>query len=51
MTCRECENYEKCNNNKKIKIEINFGGATRLCNYVNQICKDYTPKRSDNNGE
>ena len=32
MTCRECENFEECNNNKKIKIEINlFDGDTSLC--------------------
>lgn len=47
MTCRECENYEKCNANAKIKIEINFGGASRLCPYVEQICRDCKPKRSD----
>ena len=44
-TCGDCKNYEYCNANKKIKIEVVLGeSVAKLCNYVEQICRRYTPK-------
>ncbi|MBR3767547.1 MAG: hypothetical protein IKL10_04820 [Clostridia bacterium] len=45
-TCRECKNYDECNKNKKIKIEVVPGEpVAKLCNYVEQICRRYTPQK------
>ena len=44
-TCRDCKNYEDCNANQKIKIEVVLGEPiAKPCNYVEQICHRYTPK-------
>lgn len=45
-TCRECKNYQKCNENKKIKIEVVIGEpVAKPCNYVEQICRDFKPQK------
>lgn len=44
-TCRDCKNYEDCNENQKIKIEVVLGEPiAKPCNYVEQICCRYKPK-------
>ena len=46
MTCRDCKNYQKCNIIKKIKIEVVIGEpVAKLCNYVEQICYSFQPKK------
>ena len=45
MTCKDCKNYQKCNEGKGIKIEVVIGEPiAKLCNYVEQICRNFKPK-------
>lgn len=47
MTCRECKNYEKCNKEENIKIEVYDDGwidEPTLCTYVECICKRFEKK-------
>lgn len=43
-TCRNCSNYDDCNKEGKIKIEVTLGEPiTKLCGYVDQICRRFDP--------
>ena len=46
--CRDCKNYEDCNANKKIKIEVVLGEPiAKPCDYVEKICRRFAPKERD----
>lgn len=52
MTCKECKNYEACDAQMKILIEIaGWPDEPQLCTYVEIICKRFDKKevsRSEN---
>ena len=49
-TCRYCKNYEDCNANQKIKIEVVLGEPiAKPCDYVEKICHRYVPKERGRN--
>ena len=49
-TCRDCKNYEDCNANQKIKIEVVLGEPiAKPCDYVEKICRRYVPKERGRN--